>query len=204
MADFDPYATTSAPIQAAPSVATKQTSAVEPRKGNKLTRNTSHWLAMIIYCLFTFYPIIYGIVSIFAKPGLVANYIAFAVGIGLGFYNTKNFAGRYLGKLRWHTYTVEGKTYYYFESMSKEGQSKLDNVVFWTGLWFTPVYFIVISIAYILTLQATSIPITIVGSIAGFVNLSAYIRCSNDYKKKLKGMASDIGKQYAQQQFQEL
>ena len=77
-------------------------------------------MALIVDIIFTAYPLIYGIVSCFVDLSLVVNYICHSVGIAINFYNNKNFAGRYLGRLRWHTYVVEGKTYYYFESMPKD------------------------------------------------------------------------------------
>lgn len=54
-------------------------------------------------------------------PGIyipvVVAYIVYPIGIGISFYHNKNFAGRYLGKLRWHMYSVDGKGYYYFEAL---------------------------------------------------------------------------------------
>ena len=135
----------------------------------------------------------------------IGEYIAYIIGIAFNFYNTKNFAGRFLGKLRWHTYSVEGKTYYYFESMAKDGQSKLDSIVFWSCLWFTPAYYLALTIAdIIIVTRIMQIPVTIVGMIAGIVNLSAYMRCSQDAKKKLREMGTDIMVKAAQQKLQEL
>ena len=50
---------------------------------------------------------------------MITNYIVSLIGIALMFYHNKNFAGRYLSKLRYFTYVVDGKTYYYFEAGDK-------------------------------------------------------------------------------------
>lgn len=202
MADFDPYADAPAPE---PVMATKDepAEAPQPKKGNKLTRNTHHWVALIVDIVLTIYPLIYGIVGFFVNISFVITYICYSVGIAVNFYNTKNFAGRYLGRLRWHTYVVEGKTYYYFESMPKDDQGKVDNAVFWICLWFPAVYYVVLTIAYIFTVQVVNLPITIVGAIASIVNLSAYIRCSSDAKRKMKAMAAQVGRKALESQMQQ-
>ena len=202
MADFDPYADAPAP---APVMETKDDVAEPPapKKGNKLTRNTHHWVALIVDVVFTCYPLIFGLVGLFVDINLITTYICYSVGIAVNFYNTKNFAGRYLGRLRWHTYVVEGKTYYYFESMPKDDQGKLDNTIFWICLWFPSIYYIVLTIAYIFTMQLTNLPITIVGAIASIVNLGAYIRCSSDAKRKMKAMAAKVGQQALESQMQQ-
>lgn len=82
---------------------------------------------------------------------LITNYIVTLFGIAITFYHNKNFAGRYLSKLRYFTYVVDGKTYYYFESGNKDEVRKFDNIVFWTCIWLIPIYYVVLTIAYALT-----------------------------------------------------
>ena len=94
---------------------------ITKKKGNKCSRNTTHVFAILVDLIFTFYPLTFGIVMFFVSQPVAVEYIAYIIGIAFNFYNTKNFAGRYLGKIRWHTYVVDGKTYYYFENMLKDG-----------------------------------------------------------------------------------
>ena len=37
-------------------------------------------------------------------------------------------------------------------------------------------------------------PIALIGEISSVINLMAYIKCTSDYKKKLKSMGTEIGK----------
>lgn len=83
---------------------------------------------------------------------MITNYIVSFIGIAITFYHNKNFAGRYLSKLRYFTYVVDGKTYYYFESGDKKEVKKCDNIVFWVCIWVIPFYYILLTIAYALTI----------------------------------------------------
>lgn len=121
-----------------------------------------------------------------------------ACAIAFEFYVSKNFAGRYLAKLRWATYVVDGKTYYYFESMPKDGVSKADNIVFWAGMWFSAIYYPLIALGSLLLIKFVDAPIYILGAFAGIMNLIAYIRCSKDAQKKMKSMASDMASKAGQ------
>ncbi|KAH0570603.1 hypothetical protein SS50377_26887 [Spironucleus salmonicida] len=164
--------------------------------GNKLTRNTSHPLMIIVYLLVKAYPLTFGLVNIFFRINQAVIYICQAVGIVLDFYTSKNLAGRYLAGIRWHTYVVEGKTYYYFESKDIV-MSKLDKSVFWGGMWFSPIYYLAFTFADFFTFGFLKLPLDILGMFATGSNLIAYLRCSKDAKAKMKEMAQGVTKQAA-------
>ena len=157
---------------------------VEEHHGNKLTRNTKHPVAVVVFVAFKLFPLVFGLVDIFVSISQVGTYISYALGIAMDFYNTKNYAGRFLGKMRWHTYVVDKRQYYYFESLPVHEQSKFDKWVFWGGLWLGVIYYAALILTYFVTLKFTSLPIVIAGFMAGLVNLQGYIRCSQDAAKK--------------------
>ena len=97
----------------------------------------------------------------------------------------KNFAGRFLGKLRWHTYIVEGKTYFYYENLPVSERSTLDNWVFWSCLWFSVLFNILRVVLNVLGFDLLATFIAVIGFVAGTGNLAPYIKCSREAKKTM-------------------
>eukprot|EP00703_Trepomonas_sp_PC1_P001091 JAP95515.1 Transmembrane domain-containing protein [Trepomonas sp. PC1] len=211
MADFDPYANQQQ-INQPEQVAPKQNSRVPdaPAEPKKKIKNVGAAIVFITICCFPVAFSILGGLFIGGEYASIINYIVMFIGIAVQFYETKNFAGRYLAGLRWHTYTVEGKTYYYFEQRNQEEVSKCDKSVFWGCLWGMVVLYALETIVYLFSILTANIkllaytPIAVIGEISSVLNLMGYIKCSSDYKKKLKSMGTEIGKQVVKQQLREL
>ena len=155
-----------------------------PPKGNKLTSNTTHPVAIIVTIFLTIFPIIFSLISLFVSNAVPLLLVQLA-GIAILYYHMKNFAGRFLGRLRWHTYIVEGKTYFYYENLPLADRSTLDNWVFWSCLWFSVLFNILRVVLNVLGFDLLATFIAIIGFVAGIGNLAPYIKCSREAKKAI-------------------
>ena len=64
--------------------------------------------------------------------------------------------------------------------------SKMERAIFWGGMWFSPIYYLAMIIAYLLTIKWISIPLNILGLLTSGSNLMAYLKCSKDARTRMK------------------
>ena len=70
--------------------------------------------------------------------------------------------------------------------------SKLEKSIFWGGMWFSPIYYLAVVIAYLLTFKWVSVPLNILGMLTSGSNLMAYLKCSKDARMRMKMVQTQV------------
>lgn len=164
-------------------------------RGCRCSKKTSvrNIILIVVYYLFKFGMISYLIVSAISSAmhnpfGIIVDY---AVPMGfmvVDFWVSKNLAGRCLGRLRWHTYTVKGRTYlhYEYDLHPEDKVNKFDRMMLWLGLWLGPILWALDFISFFFQLNIIILPVPILGLYLTSITLSRYLRCSSTRKKVIR------------------
>lgn len=149
-------------------------------------KKTTHPIIMSFYFIFKLAPLAYLIATALANLPVTADYMVCLLTLTFDFWFTKNVAGRILSLYRWHSYVVEGKTYYYFETSDSDEVAKFDRVMFWFGVWLSPVYWVIFFIVQFFTLKLWLLPVPIIGVIVSSVNVAGYVKCWKEKRRRIR------------------
>lgn len=99
------------------------------------------------------------------------------------FWTVKNITGRILVGLRWWSEIDEnGVEKWIFESADEKKEvGKTDSFVFWTGLYLTPVIWVVFALKNLLSLGILWINVCIICFMLSSANLVGYYKCQKDH-----------------------
>lgn len=124
----------------------------------------------------------------FIVKGNLLNFLLNFTAIVFDFWITKNVSGRYLVGLRWWNDFDEesGEEEWYYESYDYNlNYSQIDNSVFWWGMACNTVFWAIMFIIKVLSLNFLWGLLTFVAMLLNGMNLWAYYRCSQSHKDKM-------------------
>jgi len=127
----------------------------------------------------------------FANHFVIA-FVTCVVLIAFDFWTTKNVSGRLMVGLRWWNEIKEdGSNEWVFESLEDKSKiSSFEKVLFWGGLFGSPILWVTFAIVSFFGLNPRWLLITLIGAALGIANIVGYVKCARDARNKLKSMAT--------------
>eukprot|EP00009_Paramoeba_aestuarina_P002795 CAMPEP_0201522450 /NCGR_PEP_ID=MMETSP0161_2-20130828/17492_1 /ASSEMBLY_ACC=CAM_ASM_000251 /TAXON_ID=180227 /ORGANISM="Neoparamoeba aestuarina, Strain SoJaBio B1-5/56/2" /LENGTH=207 /DNA_ID=CAMNT_0047921297 /DNA_START=65 /DNA_END=688 /DNA_ORIENTATION=- len=109
--------------------------------------------------------------------------------LAVDFWVTKNVSGRFLVGLRWWNEILpEGGERWIFESNEgKRSYKSSETMIFWGSLFGATLFWGVICLLALISLNFTTFFITGVGMLLNGVNLVGYIKCARKAREEVKG-----------------
>jgi hypothetical protein len=112
--------------------------------------------------------------------------------LSFDFWTVKNVSGRKLVGLRWWNDVKEdGTSSWIFESKNPGEMQKIsptDSRVFWYSMYITTALWIVLAVGNLITLKISYLVLVLAAVALNSANLTGYIRCEKEYKKRAKEM----------------
>jgi len=121
--------------------------------------------------------------------------VPFIIGViflALDFWVTKNVSGRLLVGLRWWNEVKEdGTSVWIFESAASDAQTHpVQSKLFWIALLVAPVVWAVFLLVQLFTAQWNWAILCTLAVILSAANVTGYIKCARDARKKIQEMAT--------------
>jgi len=112
--------------------------------------------------------------------------------MALDFWTTKNVSGRLLVGLRWWNEIKEdGTSVWIFESAASEAQiHPVQSKLFWISLIVNPVVWGILLLSSIISAKWNWSILCALGVILAAANVTGYIKCARDARKKVQDMAT--------------
>ena len=136
------------------------------------------------------------IVSYFFLNLFIDNYVMTFISVILlsafDFWVVKNITGRILVGLRWWSQVKDdGTEEWYFESLEEKKNAGIDSFIFWAVLYITPIIWIILAIANVLSLSIYNVTLCLSALALSGTNLYGYIKWERDHKGKVRGFLMD-------------
>jgi len=125
--------------------------------------------------------------STWFSSNFVLIFVACVLFLAFDFWTVKNVTGRILVGLRWWNEVKEdGSTHWVFESKPAHRQvHPADSLVFWTGLYCTPVAWMLFGITALASFNFQWLLIVIVALTLSGANVVGFWKCQKDAKQKI-------------------
>ena len=164
--------------------------------GIQMLNGSAHPVACIFHCIFKFLALfLYIFNGLFFSNNKGVNFITITVCcitfLAMDFWVVKNVTGRLLVGLRWWNKVADdddGKTEWIFESAAVTRKNAVDNSIFWTVLYGTPVVWGVLCFVALIKLHFGWMITVILGLSLSVANVYGYWKCSSDQKAKFQRM----------------
>jgi hypothetical protein len=112
--------------------------------------------------------------------------------LAFDFWTVKNVSGRLLVGLRWwNRINEDGSSEWVFESHEDLTEiDPLDSKVFWAGLYFTPVVWVLFLVIAVLKFNIQWALIVVIAITLSGANIIGYTKCKKDAKQKMQSLMS--------------
>lgn len=153
----------------------------------------SHPIALIFHILFKLLALLtYLFASYLFQQSFVVPFIIGVIFLALDFWVTKNVSGRFLVGLRWWNEIKEdGSNVWIFESAASETQTHpVQSKIFWIALLVTPIVWTVFLLAQLFSTHWNWAILCTLAVILSAANVTGYIKCARDARKKVQEMAT--------------
>jgi hypothetical protein len=113
--------------------------------------------------------------------------------LAFDFWTVKNVTGRLLVGLRWwNNVKDDGSNDWVFESIENPNEiHPVDAKLFWTGLYVTPVMWVLFLLIALLKFNIQWLVIVLVALVLSGANIVGYYKCSKDQQKKVSNYVQD-------------
>ena len=163
--------------------------------GMSMFEGSAHPVACLFHCLLkSLALVLYLFNGVVFSSNSGANFIIITVGcitlLAMDFWVVKNITGRLLVGLRWWNKVAEDgqTTEWIFESATVTKKNAIDNNVFWTVLYVTPIVWFFLFFTGLVRSNFRWLIIDIFGVVMSGANVYGYWKCSSDQKAKFRRM----------------
>jgi cell division protein FtsW (lipid II flippase) len=113
--------------------------------------------------------------------------------LAFDFWTVKNVTGRLLVGLRWwNNVKDDGTNDWVFESIENPNEiHPTDAKLFWTGLYVTPILWVLFLLVALLKFNIQWLVIVLVALVLSGANIVGYYKCSKDQQKKVNNYVQD-------------
>ncbi len=160
-----------------------------------------HPFASFFHLIFKFLSIAAYLLLTFFTQNFILIFAICVLLLAFDFWTVKNITGRLLVGLRWSNVVQEdGTNVWKFESKPNREQviAPIDSYIFWAGLVFFPIFWLLLCIISIIRFNFSWIIIILVAIFLSVTNLVGYFRCLKDAKQQIVSM---VARQYVNYMF---
>jgi len=152
----------------------------------------SHPIALVFHILFKALALATFFLGSFLFTSFVIPFIIGVILLALDFWTTKNVSGRLLVGLRWWNEVREdGTNVWIFESAANDAQTHpVQSKVFWIALIVYPIVWGALLLAQIIAAKWNWAILCTLGVVLAGANVTGYIKCARDARKKVQEMAT--------------
>lgn len=155
--------------------------------------NTQHPVAAIFHYLFKGLALFFYLFGGFFSSNFVFICVVCILLLAFDFWTVKNVTGRLLVGLRWwNNVRDDGTNDWVFESIENPNEiHPTDAKLFWTGLYVTPMLWVLFLLIAILKFNIQWLVIVLVALVLSGANIVGYYKCSKDQQKKVQNYVQD-------------
>jgi len=161
-----------------------------------------HPIVTFLHLLFRSLALLVYLLCGWFSDSFIGSFVLIILLLSLDFWTVKNVSGRILAGLRWWNYIDDsGESTWVFESRGKEEQHRLSTTevsIFWAGLVFAPVLWVLFLITALLSLRLKWMVLVVIGLTLSLSNLLGYLRCRLGKTESTSALISGVANQYLQ------